>query len=555
MKLLKHLVLILFVLVFACKNNSKPDLASLNLLRGELVLCSGDQFGEVSFALNCDYDVRETFNLALALLHSFEYEEAEKAFVQVLDDDSECTMAYWGVAMSISHSLWNQSDKSYLKKGEKILKTAHTLKANNREQDYLKALTAYYKDHDSLSRKERARIYENEIEKVYKKYPEDTEAAVFYSLALRAAADYDDYSYTKQKKSGEILEKLFKEQPNHPGIAHYIIHNYDYTVLAHKALPIARRYAKIAPASSHAQHMPSHIFTRLGLWEESIESNVNSASSARCYAEATAMDGHWSSELHAMDYLVYAYLQRGDNKNANELLNYTENMKRLHSTGTSSAAYAIAAIPSRVYLENKQWDLASTLEPFDVNFTWKDYPWQKASIYFTRAMGFAHLKNFNQTANELTTLNTLREELIEMGKEGSARQILIQIKTVEAIVEYNKGNYKEGISLIQDAIALENKTKVHGVTPARLVQAREYWGNMLLDQKKPEEALNVFEESMKVSPNRFNGLYGAAIAAKQSGNKDKATIYFESLLKLTENTNSDRPELIEAKKYLNKKTI
>lgn len=554
MKSLKHLFLILFVIVFACKNNSKPDLATLDLLRGELVLCSGDQFGEVSFALNCDYDVRETFNLALALLHSFEYEEAEKAFVQVLDDDSDCTMAYWGVAMSIAHSLWNQSDKSYLKKGEKILKTAHTLKPNNREQDYLNALTAYYKDHDSLNRKERARIYEKEMERVYKKYPEDTEAAVFYSLALRAAADYDDYSYTKQKKSGEILEKLLEEQPNHPGIAHYIIHNYDYTELAHKALPTARRYAKIAPASSHAQHMPSHIFTRLGLWEESIESNVNSASSARCYAEATAMGGHWSSELHAMDYLVYAYLQRGDNKNANKLLNYTKNMKSIHSTGTSSAAYALAAIPSRVFLENKQWDLASALEPYELNLAWDEYPWQKASIYFTRAMGFAHLKNFDKTASELSTLNELREELIEKGKEGSARQILIQIKTVEAIVEYNKGNYDEGISLIQEAITLENKTKVHGVTPARLVQAREYWGNMLLDQNQPDEALNVFEESIKISPNRFNGIYGAAISAKKMGNQVKAMQYFSQLLELSKGTNSDRPEIAEAKMFINQTT-
>ena len=253
--------------MFGCKNNQqKIDLSSIDLLRGELVLCGGNQFGEVSFSLSCSFETRETFDLAVSLLHSFEYEEAEKAFVQVLDEDPDCVMAYWGVAMSISHSLWHQSDFKYLKKGSELIELAKQIPTGERESDYLDAISSYYKDYTNKDKKTRTLLYEKKMEALHKKYNDDKEAAVFYALALRAASDNSDKNYTKQKKSGKILENLFKEQPNHPGIAHYIIHNYDYPELAHLALPTARRYADIAPASSHAQHMPSHIFTRLGLW-------------------------------------------------------------------------------------------------------------------------------------------------------------------------------------------------------------------------------------------------------------------------------------------------
>lgn len=239
-------VFLILSLVSGCQNKTAkiyPELASLNLLRGELILCSGDQFGNVSFSLSCNFETRATFNLAVSLLHSFEYEEAEKAFVQVLDADPECAMAYWGVAMSISHSLWYQTDNSYLEKGSKLLEIANKIPKGEREKDYLDAINIYYKDWNSLGQKERSLLYESKMEKIYKKYDDDTEAAVFYALALRASADNNDRGYVNQKKSGEILEKLFIDQPNHPGIAHYIIHNYDYPELAHLALSTARTYA------------------------------------------------------------------------------------------------------------------------------------------------------------------------------------------------------------------------------------------------------------------------------------------------------------------------
>ena len=254
-------------------------------------------------------------------------------------------MAYWGVAMSISHSLWYQGDQDYLKKGSKLLEIANKLSVGEREKDYLDAISAYYKDWQTLDKNARDLVYSDKMEALYSKYPDDKEAAIFYALALRASATRDDKSYVKQKKSGKILEDLFVEQPNHPGIAHYIIHNYDYPDLAHKALPTARRYASIAPASAHAQHMPSHIFTRLGLWDESIESNVNSMNSAQCYAESSNMTGHWFNELHAMGYLVYAYLQKGDNKSAQEMYDYMTTINKVHPVNLAAIAAPFSAVP------------------------------------------------------------------------------------------------------------------------------------------------------------------------------------------------------------------
>ena len=551
-KLFFYCLLTIFI-VSACKNKTPkpiPDLASLDLLRGELILCSGDQFGDVSFALSCSYETRETFDLAVSLLHSFEYEEAEKAFVQVIDADPDCAMAYWGVAMSITHSLWYQSDLSYLEKGSKLLEIANALPSGEREKDYLDAITTYYKDWDTKDNQTRALLYEKKMEAIYNKYKDDTEAAVFYALALRASADNTDKSYSNQKKSGDILEKLFVEQPNHPGIAHYIIHNYDYPELAHLALPTARRYAEIAPASSHAQHMPSHIFTRLGLWDESVESNINSANSARCYAEASNMIGHWSNELHAMGYLVYAYLQKGDNEKANEQYELMKTMYKVYPSNIFAIAYPFAAIPSRIALENKQWDMAANLELHDTELKWENFPWQKALHHFGRAVGAAHLKNFSSAEKELEILNSLRQKVIEKGNLSFAKQIMVQITITQGLLSYFSGEENKGLALLNKAVEMEDVVGKHGITPCKIIPAREFLADVLLDLNKSNDALAIYEENLKENPNRFNGIYGAAIAAKQAGDKAKATLYFEQLIELTKNSNSDRSELVEAQSYL-----
>lgn len=362
MKIYSKLILSLFsvvvlnCLITSCQNkgsNNNPDLVSFDLLRGEITLCGGNQFGEVNFPFSCDIDTKETFDLAISLLHSFEYPEAEKAFVKVMDADADCAMAYWGIAMSMYHALWFAPNEIELEKGLKIIEYAESLPKTKRESDYLEAIGAYYKKWDKVDHQTRAKRYEKKMEDIYNKYEDDTEAAVFYALALNSTADPEDRTFTNQRKAGGILESIFPTQANHPGIAHYIIHNYDNPELAHLALPTARRYAEIAPSSAHAQHMPSHIFTRLGLWDESIQSNIYSSEAAQCYAEESEMDGNWDEEIHAMDYLVYAYLQIGDNTEANQQHQYLLTIDKLISL---TGPYNFGAIPARIYLENKQWE-------------------------------------------------------------------------------------------------------------------------------------------------------------------------------------------------------
>ena len=311
--------LVILSFFLGCKNSSQnTDLSSLNLLRGDLQLCGNGQFGDVNFSETCSYETRKTFNLAISLLHSFEYIETEKAFVKVIDEDPDCAMAYWGVTMSIYHGLWAPPESSVLEKGVKLLAIAEKLSKSKKAEQYLNAIGAFYKDWETVDNQTRKERYAQKKGIMFSDYMDDTEVAIFYALPIRASAIPTDKSYSKQRTAGKILEDLFDKEPNHPGVAHYIIHSYDYPELAELGLSTARRYADIAPNSAHAQHMPSHIFTRLGLWNESINTNINSASSAVCYAESIAPGAHWDEEVHAMGYLVYAYLQIGENKKANE---------------------------------------------------------------------------------------------------------------------------------------------------------------------------------------------------------------------------------------------
>jgi tetratricopeptide (TPR) repeat protein len=554
MKFLKILIPLFFLSIIACKNDKPkpfPELASLNLLRGELLLCSSEQFGEVNFSLSCNYETRATFDLALSLLHSFEYAEAEKAFVKVIDADPTCAMAYWGVSMSIFHSLWMQADLSYLEKGKKLLEIAKSLPTSDREKDYIDAISVFYKNWDTTDITTRKLIYEKKMEDLYAKHKDDTEAAVFYALAIRAAADPNDKTYVKQKKSGKILEELFVEYPNHPGIAHYIIHNYDYPELAEMGLTTARRYAEIAPASAHAQHMPSHIFTRLGLWQESIDTNINSVSSAVCYAESINPDANWTAEIHAVDYLVYAHLQMGDNQKAAEQLKEMQAVKEVFPKDNFAATYALTAMPIRMALENKNWKEASTLELPSIDFPWKKLHWEKAIFHFGKALGYSHIGDIKSAEAELQILQTLHKNLLDANEVYKAGQVNIQFNSAQAWIELSKGNNDKALAHMKKAALLESKTSKHPVTPGEVLPADELLGDLLLALNKPVEALVAYEVNLKGHPNRFNGLYGAAIASKQSGNIEKAERYFNQLIEITKNANSDRLEIKEAQKYLN----
>lgn len=554
-KIFSLLLSIVIVLTcFSCRNkqaNPSPELLDIDLLRGDVIMCGGGEFGEVRFSLACKYSVRQTFDLAVSLLHSFEYDEAEKAFVKVIDGDPECAMAYWGVAMSIYHTLWSAPKEEAMEKGSKILKIAESIPKTQRELEYLEAIGAYFEYWKNKSHKTRALLFEKKMEEIYKKYKDDSEAAILYALALNSTADPTDKTYTNQRKAGSILESIFPDQPNHPGIAHYIIHNYDNPVLAEKALTTARKYADIAPASAHAQHMPSHIFTRLGLWDESILSNLNSAASARCYAEESGFEGHWSKEVHALSYLVYAYLQKGDNEKAKEQYEYIKSIDIVSPPWDHrAAAYPFAAIPSRIALENKDWSSAVAIDMHSSNLDWNIYPWQKAIVHFSRALGASHLKDIEMSEKEIAILDSLHQELLDDGDQYKANQVMIQILAAKSWVQFAMKNNALALELMNEAANLEDKTAKHPVTPCEVIPARELLGDMLLAMDKPAQALEAYVLDLESHPNRFNGLYGAGLAAKNSGKNNEAIAYFEKLTQLVGKDNEGRREVEEAKSFL-----
>jgi tetratricopeptide (TPR) repeat protein len=557
----KLLIVLSIILCFSsCENrktNSIQSFSELDLKRGDLLLCGDPNFGDVSFALSCRYDLRETFNLGLSLMHSFEYAEAEKAFVSVLDQDPECLMAYWGTAMSIlNHPLSFKQNLKSLERGENLLKVAQTLTPNNeREKDYIDAVTVYFNDWQNLDTKTRKLNYESKMEELYNKYPDDVETAVFYSLAVLATADLNDKSYIKQKKSGQILEKLFETNPNHPGIAHYIIHNYDSPELAHLALNTARKYAVIAPSSAHAQHMPSHIFTRLGLWNESIKSNIDSANSAVCYAESVNPNANWVSEIHALDYLVYAYLQMGDNSRAQSEMNKMLEIKEVFPSDHFASAYALIAVPARLAVENKNWELATELELPKTNLDWDKAPWPKAMLHFSRALGFTNTGNSLAAQKELDILINLRDRLNEAKNSYESGQVTIQIESIRGWIEYSKGNTEKAIKYMKLATKLESETSKAAVTPGEIIPAEELLADLYMLSGKPKEALKSYELNLKGRPFRFNGIYGAAKAAQKLDNNELAAYYFEKLIKVSKDINSSRPELLEAKDFLANNSI
>ena len=534
------------------KSTSIQTFADLDLKRGDLLLCGDPNFGEVSFSLSCRYDLRETFNLGLSLIHSFEYAEAEKAFVSILDQDSECLMAYWGTAMSIlNHPLSLKQNPESLKRGEALLKVAQTLAPNNdREKDYIDAVSIYFKDWQTLDTQTRKLKYESKMKELYVKYPGDVETAVFYSLAILATADLNDKTYSKQKESGKILEDLFKTNPNHPGIAHYIIHNYDSPELANLALKTARQYSVIAPASAHAQHMPSHIFTRLGLWDESIKSNIDSANSAVCYAESVNPNASWVSEIHAIDYLVYAYLQLGDNARAKLEMDKVKEIKEVFPKDHFASAYALIAIPARLAVENKNWELATKLELPNTNLDWGKATWPKAILHFSRALGFTNTGNSLAAQKELEILISLRNRLNEAENIYESGQVTIQIEAIKGWIEYSKGNADKAIEYMKLASNLESETSKAAVTPGEIIPADELLADLYLALNRPEDALKAYKLNLKGHPSRFNGIYGAAKAAQQLNDTKLTAYYFEKLIKLSENVNSSRPEIAEAKEFL-----
>jgi hypothetical protein len=370
------------------------------------------------------------------------------------------------------------------------------------------------------------------MEAVYKKYPDDKEAAIFYALALDASADPADKTFANQKKAGDILNAVYPGQPEHPGVIHYLIHSYDYPELAHLALPAAKKYAAIAPSSAHAQHMPSHIFTRLGLWDEAILSNKASTEAAKCYAENAGMKGHWDEELHSLDYQMYAYLQKGNKDAAKKELEYLKTITDVEPVNFK-VAYCFAAMPVRYVLENRMWKDAAALNIHPENFQWEKFPWQKAIVHFARCLGAVHTNQAELAKEELKELNRLRDVLINKKESYQANQVNIQIKAAHAWILWKEGKTKEALDSMNLAAEMEDKTEKHPVTPGEVLPAKELFADMLMRMNKPGDALVMYEAGLKKHPNRFNSLYGAAMAAEQSEKKELARNYFKQLQDIT----------------------
>ena len=514
---------------------------------------ASEKLGRVNFRVSCKPAAQVQFNRATALLHSFWYAEAEKAYNGVAATDPDCALAYWGVAMSIYHPVWAPATAEELQRGWVAVEKGKSIGGKTqREKDYLTAIEAFYKDSDKLPHRTRALAYEKAMEHVYLSYPKDHEAAIFYALSLLGTSTESDKTYAPQKKAAAILNQMLPLEPQHPGIAHYLIHSFDYPQLAHLALPAARRYAKIAPSAPHALHMPSHIFTRLGLWQESIQSNLASAAAAKKHIEMSHPGAAAFDQLHAVDYLVYAYLQGGQDREAKQMVEQVNAVDKIEAN-VFQAAYALAAVPARYAVERHQWAEAARLELHPVDFPWDKFRYTEALIVFARALGAARSNNPSAARSDVEKLAAIQHALREANETYWSDQVEIQRQTATAWVLHAEGKDEEALSQMRSAVALEATTEKRPVTPGPIMPARELLGELLIELHQPQQALQEFATSLHDSPNRFNGLFGAARAAELSGDKKTAGEYYAKLATLTVKANGDRPELRKLQEFLAKK--
>jgi tetratricopeptide (TPR) repeat protein len=502
--------------------------------------------GTVEFANTCDPAVQQQLQTAVAMLHSFWYAESARAFRETAQKDPDCAVAWWGVAMTYWHPLWEPQgpNAEAMQKGQAaIQKAATAAMRSQREKDFVAALESFYRDYDKSDHAQRVLVYEKAMERLYSHYPGDTEAAAFYALSLLGSATSlpPDKTYARQKRAGALLQPILAKQPDHPGVAHYIIHAYDYPTLAAEGLEAARSYTKIAPDSPHALHMPSHIFTRLGLWQESIESNLASAAAARKHNEV-------GEELHATDYLVFAYLQTAQDDKAQAL---GQNLKIApeDDSGYFAGLYARAAIPGRYAIERRQWAEAAAL-PDPENFPGGRYAWAEATVYFARALGSSRTGKLEQAREDLERLASSRQALLEHHEDYWARQVEIQSRSAGAWLALAEGDTDKALARMRSAVELEDTADKHPVTPGYVAPARHLLGEMLLELKQPKEALATYEELLASEPNRFVALYGAARAAELAGDSDKAAQHYAKLLEICHGQEQQRAELRQAQAYL-----
>lgn len=508
---------------------------------GVLAQHSSHQLGKVDFKNSCTPEVRESFQRSVAMLHSFRYIETEKGFREVLAKDPSCAIAAWGIAsILMSNPLagvgpspeWAARGQAAVEEGRKI--GAKT----ERERDYIEAVGAYWEDWANRPEKTRQLNRAKAFETLAKKYPDDDEAQIFYALYLAGTQSLADQSYSAYLTAAKILEKQFEKYPEHPGVAHYLIHSYDAPPIASKGLAAARRYADIAPAAPHALHMPSHIFTRVGYWQDSIATNTRSADAAKA-------DKEFEEQLHAMDYMTYANLQMGRDTEAKRVVDESSVVTGFN-TLRFAGPYAQSAMPARYAVERGDWKTAMTLTPRPSGFAFT-----VALTHFARALGAARTGNAEMAEKEIKELARLRDELKAAKNDYWATEVEVSRLGAAAWTALAQGKKDEALALMQTAADTEDKNEKHIVTPSRLLPAREMLGEMLLELNRPTAALKEFEVSHVREPGRFRGYYGAAIAAEKSGDKAKAKLYYTKLIELADR-NSTRTELAAARAFLAK---
>jgi tetratricopeptide (TPR) repeat protein len=515
---------------------------STGLAPGQPARADDATLGTVNFETSCNAEAQKLFNRGMLYQHSFWYRASQRTFEDVLKADPECGIAYWGIALSL---LWNPHVappvKNLTEGAAAIAKGKNVGAKTARERDYLDALGVMYADYDKVDHRTRLVAYAKAMEQLAQRYPNDDEAQIHYALALNTSASPADKTYASQLKGAAILEPISLRQPDHPGVAHYLIHLYDYPPIAGKGLDAARRYAKIAPAAAHAQHMPSHIFTRVGYWGESIASNAEAARVAK-----ESKDFH--DQLHAMDYQVYAYLQLGQDQKAKAVMDEETTVTGFTETFLVGP-YALAVSPARYLVERGDWKAASELQVRP-----SPLPQVQAITYFARALGAARSGNPDAARADIAKLAELRDKLRDAKDAYWPEQVDIQRQVAEAWVLHAEGKRDDALAAMSKAADAEDRTEKHPVTPGVPKPARELYGEMLLDSGKPAEALAAFEATLQKEPNRLGATSGAARAAEKAGDNVKAQEYYRKVVAIAGDADASRTEVSEARAFLTRKS-
>jgi tetratricopeptide (TPR) repeat protein len=503
-----------------------------------------EKLGRVHFKTSCSPEAQKQFERALAMLHSFFFPETVKAFTAIPATDPSCAIAYWGIAISQRpNPLVGPFDAATLKRGLDAVEKGEAIgPKTQRERDWLAALKEFYKDSDKVDQDTRTRNYATAMERLAAKYPDDVEAKIFYALALNET--FDHKSMEPLLKAIKILEPIDKKYPDHPGVTHYLIHSYDFPAIAQRGVPAANKYAKIAPSAPHAQHMPSHIYSMVGMWEESVISNWRSVAVANDYAAKAKLDGSLGGILHSYDFMAYAYLQLGQDIKARGLIQDSMAIKKIIGI-PMVAEMARAAVSARYMLERQDWRGAAQLQPLGTS-----YPMAEAITHFARAMGAARSGDAAAAQTDIDKLKEQRAALEKAGQGYWAGQVEIQILGAQGWAAQSLGNKSDALKFMRAGADLEDASEKHVAMENRLYPMRELLADMLMAQGEAAAALKEYETSLKNAPMRLRGFYGVAKAAEASGDAKKARDYFEKLARLTRHADGDRPELREAKQRL-----